>query len=123
MPIRVLIAEDNEDLRAVLSSLIDCEPDMRCVAETGVLDEVPGLVASSGAQVVVLDLELKGRSSLKFLPQLVREIPGARIVVFSGHAIPAIVAAALAAGASAYVLKSGEFDELSAAIRESIGAQ
>ena len=52
--IRVVVAEDNDDLRAVIAPLIDEEPDMRCAASTAFLDEVAGLVAQHQAHVAVL---------------------------------------------------------------------
>ena len=116
-PIRILIAEDNDDLRAAVISLIDAEPDMTCVAQTAELDDVRDLAAATAAHLVVLDIELKGKSSLRLLPQLRRDLPNARFLIYSGHALSAVRAAALAAGACAYVLKSGDVDELVSAVR------
>ena len=117
-PIRVLVAEDNADLRSLVISLLDTESDLRCVAETGVLEEVVALATATNAQLVVLDIELNGKSSLASLPQLRRELPTARFLIHSGHDHPALIAGALAAGASGYVLKSGDTDELLHAIRK-----
>ena len=117
-PIRVLVAEDNDNLRSVVISLLDTETDLRCVAETGVLEEVVPLATATDAQLVVLDIELNGKSSLASLPQLRRELPTARFLMHSGHGHPALIARALAAGASGYVLKSGNPDELVHAIRK-----
>ena len=75
------------------------------------------MAAASSAQVIILDIELKGRSSLHRLPQLKRELPAARFLVYSGHALPALIDAALAAGASEYVVKSGDPLELINAVR------
>ena len=115
--IKIMIAEDNEDLRATMVSLLDAEMDLRCVAETDELEEVRALATATSPQVIILDIELKGRSSLTRLPQLKRELPGARFLVYSGHALPALIDAALAAGASEYVSKSGDPFELINAVR------
>jgi two-component system response regulator DesR len=112
-----MIAEDNEDLRFTMVALIDAESDMRCVAETSELDRIAPLAASTDPQVVILDLDLKGQSSLSYLPRLAKDVPGARFLVYSGHALPALVDAALAAGATEYVLKSGDPYELIDAVR------
>jgi two-component system response regulator DesR len=116
-PITIMIAEDNEDLRATMVSLLDAETDIRCVAETAELEDVSALAAATSPRVIILDIELKGRSSLNRLPQLKRELPAARFLVYSGHALPALIDAALAAGASEYVLKSGDPYELIDAVR------
>lgn len=112
-----MIAEDNDDLRTTMVALLDAETDMHCVAETDEFDAIAALAAASSAQVIVLDIELKGRSSLPGLPQLKRELPAARFLVYSGHALPAYVQAALKAGASEYLLKSGDPYELINAVR------
>ena len=116
-PIKILIAEDNEDLRATMIALLSTEADMRCVAETDDLQQVTPLATATGPQVIVLDIELKGQSSLSRLAQLRRELPAAEFVIYSGHGLPELVAAAMAAGAGEYVLKSGDPDELVQAIR------
>jgi DNA-binding NarL/FixJ family response regulator len=121
-PIKVLVAEDNEDLRATVVALLSAEPDLRCVAETDELQQVAALAADTAAHVVVLDIELKGQSSLLRLGQLCSELPAARFVIYSGHGLPAMVEAAMAAGASEYVLKSGDPDELVHAIRRCAAA-
>lgn len=112
-----MIAEDNADLRSTMVSLLDAETDMRCVAETDELEDVGALAATAAPQVVILDIELKGQSSLSRLPKLKSELPGARFLVYSGHALPALIDAALAAGATEYVLKSGDPYELIDAVR------
>src|SRR6187399_2426376 len=66
-PLRVLIAEDNADLRDLLVALVSAEPDLRCV---GTADDVDAVIASTAehkADVLVLDLELQGRSSIDVL--------------------------------------------------------
>jgi two-component system response regulator DesR len=98
-------------------SLLGAEMDIRCVAETDELEQVRPLAAATSPQVIILDVELKGRSSLIRLAQLKRELPAARFLVYSGHALPAMIDAALAAGASEYVLKSGDPYELIDAVR------
>ena len=71
-----MIAEDNLDLRTTMVALLDAETDIRCVAETDELEAVGPLAASTAPQVIILDIELKGRSSLSRLPTFKREFPG-----------------------------------------------
>lgn len=98
-------------------ALLGTEADLRCVAETDDLQQVGALAAATGPHVAILDIELKGQSSLSRLAQLRRELPATRFVIYSGHGLPELVDAALAAGACEYVLKSGDPDELVRAIR------
>lgn len=100
----------------VMPALIDGTEGLRCVATTAYLDELAPLIAKHQVEVTVLDIELRGGSALKRLPDLQSRFPSTRFVIHSGHSNPELMRQARSAGA-AYVLKSGEFDELIAAIR------
>lgn len=117
-PICVIVAEDNDDLRALMPVLINEVPDMNCPASTAHLEEVAPLLAQHHAQVAILDIELRGGSALKLLPSLREQFPQTRFIIHSGHSNPALIRTAKETGADAYVLKSGDFDELIAAIRK-----
>ena len=117
-PLRVLVAEDNDDLRSLLVTLISAEPDLECV---GTANDVDGVLASTtgeSADVLVLDLELQGRSSIDLLRTVRMNGSRMTIVVFSGHSHPDMIRHTLAAGADAYVPKSGDFELLLDAIRD-----
>jgi len=117
-----MVAEDNDDLRTMMVSILDAEADIHCVAETDELAKVSELAAAASPQVIILDIELKGRSSLQGLPELRRQFPSTRFLIYRGHALPALIDAALAAGATEYVLKSGDPDELVSAVRRCVVA-
>jgi len=121
-PITIMVAEDNDDLRTMMVSILDAEADIHCVAETDELAKVSELAAAASPQVIILDIELKGRSSLQGLPDLRRQFPSTKFLIYSGHALPALIDAALAAGATEYVLKSGDPDELVSAVRRCVVA-
>jgi DNA-binding NarL/FixJ family response regulator len=117
-PLRVLIAEDNEDLRDLLVTLVSAESDLRCVGTANTVDDVIANTAEHKVDVLVLDLELQGRSSIDVLRTVRATGSKMTIVVFSGHAHPEMIRHTLAAGADAYVPKSGDFDLLLDAIRD-----
>jgi DNA-binding NarL/FixJ family response regulator len=120
-PVRVLLVEDNEDLRMVMPPLLNDTPDLRCVAATECIMEVPALLRQHQAHVAVLDIELRDGSAVKHLPALSRDFPDTKFVVHSGHSNPELIRNVRAAGAAAYVLKSGDIDELIATIRKLMG--
>ena len=117
-PLRVLIAEDNADLRELLVTLVSAEPDLKCVGTAEDVDTVIASTAEHKADVLVLDLELQGRSSIDVLRTVRRAGSKITIVVFSGHAHPDMVRHTLAAGADAYIPKNGDFELLLDAIRD-----
>ncbi len=102
----------------IMAPLINAVPSLRCDCTTAYLDEVAPLIAQHQAQVAVLDIELRGGSALKQLPALRAQFPGTRFIIHSGHSIPELMRRS---GADAFVLKSGDFDELIAAIQSLTG--
>lgn len=117
-PLRVLIAEDNADLRELLVTLVSAEPDLKCVGTAEDVDAVITSTAQQIADVLVLDLELQGRSSIDVLKSVRSAGSKITIVVFSGHSHPEMIRHTLAAGADAYVPKNGDFELLLDAIRD-----
>ena len=117
-PLRVLIAEDNEDLRALLVTLVSAEPDLKCVGTAADVESVIAITVENKADVLVLDLELQGRSSIDLLRSVRRNGSKISIVVFSGHSHPEMIRHTLAAGADAYIPKSGDYELLLDAIRD-----
>jgi DNA-binding NarL/FixJ family response regulator len=117
-PLRVLVAEDNEDLRDLLVTIISAETDMKCVGTASDVDSVIASTKEQAADVIVLDLELQGRSSIDVLKAVRRAGNKISIIVFSGHSHPEMIRHTLAAGADAYVPKTGDYALLLDAIRE-----
>ena len=105
-PLRVLIAEDNDDLRDLLVTLVSAEPDLRCVGTAQDVDAVIASTVEQKADVLVLDLELQGRSSIDVLKTVRKAGSKVIIIVFSGHSHPDMVRHTLAAGADAYINKT-----------------
>ncbi len=116
-PLRVLVAEDNDDLRDLLVTIISAEPDLHCVGAARDVDGVLARTRDGELDVLVLDLELQGRSSIELLKTVRRNGSKVSIVVFSGHSHPEMIRHTLAAGADAYVPKSGDYELLHEAIR------
>src|SRR6185503_17105198 len=83
--IRVLLVDDNADMTAVYSRLIDAEPDMRAVWTLGAADELFMEARRLRPDVVVLDLTMPGRQPIDALKELSAEAPDVRTIVFSGY--------------------------------------
>jgi DNA-binding NarL/FixJ family response regulator len=116
-PLRVLIAEDNVDLAAAVSALLESETDIEVV---GVVDRVDALLStarSCGARVIVLDLNLSGESSVPAMEVLRGELPQVAVVVYSGYDRRDVAGALPALGTVEFVSKTGDYAELVAAVR------
>lgn len=119
-PLRVMLVDDHAVVRAGYRRLLDDEAGLRVVAECGDAESAYaalGPAAAATADVLVLDLSMPGRSGLDMLRRARLRWPRLRVLVFSMHDSPVMVAQALAAGAAGFITKSSEPALLVAALR------
>jgi two-component system response regulator NreC len=116
-PIGIVIADDHAVVRRGLKQLLGAEPDLEVLAEAGDIDDARRYVRGHHPQVLVLDLNLPGGSSLKHIPAIRAEYPDTQIVVLTMQNEPAYAREALGAGALGYVLKEAAENELVEAVR------
>lgn len=115
--LRVLIAENHPDLSEVMATIIDGEPDMSCVGQVSSANEVIAAARDATADVVILDLMLKGGNGLSLIEELVTVMPALRIVIFSGLANDEVAREARHRGAAAFVTKGADLNVLLGELR------
>ncbi len=115
--IRLLIVDDHEVVRLGLRTLLADEPDLEVVAEAGTAEEALVQVANHHPDVVVLDIQLPGRSGLEACHDIRRQFPETQVVILTSHGGDSFAEQALRAGAAGYVLKQVGNEELVRAVR------
>ena len=115
--IRVFIADDHAVVRKGLRMLIDAEAGLRVVAEAGTVPDALRMARAHRPDVIVLDLNMPGGSSLEAIPTMREETPMTAIVVLTMQNDPSFARQALQSGALGFVLKEAADDELLGAIR------
>ena len=115
--IRVVIADDHAVVRRGLRQVLEAEKGFEIVAEAGDLETARRYTRGHRPDVLVLDLNMPGGSSLEGIPELRAECPETQIVVLTMQNEPAYARHALGAGALGYVLKESAEAELVEAIR------
>ena len=116
--LRILIGENNADLAMTLNLLLDSEPDMHCVTTAGSAAAVLRALDEHAPNAFILDLSLDDGSSLPLIGVLRKRLPTAAIVVFTGHKNELLNEQCMRAGANSVVVKTGEFEQLTAALRK-----
>jgi two-component system response regulator NreC len=120
--IRIVIADDHAVVRRGLRQVLEAEPGLEVVAEAANLDDARRYVLGHHPDVLVLDLNMPGGSSLEHIPSIRTEFPDTQIVVLTMQNEPAYARQALSAGALGYVLKEAAEEELVEAInRAAVG--
>ena len=115
-----MLVDDHAVVRAGYRRLLEDEPDLQVVGEHGDADAAYAALGSlpqGSADLLVLDLSMPGRSGLDMLRRARLRWPSLRVLVFSMHDSPAMVAQALQAGAAGFVTKSSDPALLVAALR------
>ncbi|MEU9703235.1 response regulator transcription factor [Streptomyces sp. NPDC047981] len=119
MTIRVLLADDQALLRSAFKVLVNSEPDMEVVAEAADGAEAVALARSTRADVVLMDIRMPGTDGLAATRMITAdpELTGVRIVMLTTFEVDEYVVQSLRAGASGFLGKGAEPDELLNAIR------
>jgi DNA-binding NarL/FixJ family response regulator len=114
-PIRLLIVDDHPVVRDGTAALLAAQPGIAVAGTAGSIDEAIALIASTPADVLLLDIRLGTDSGLRLLTETTDEAPA--IIVLTAYDYPQYAEAALRLGASGFVLKTAPLAELLDAIR------
>ncbi len=115
--IRTMIVEDHFVVRVGLAAIINSQPDMVNVAETGNGRQAVELFEKHQPDVTLMDLRLPGLSGIEAITSILAKFSGARIIVLSSFGGTENVFRAFQAGARSYFLKDVKGRELVDAIR------
>lgn len=119
----LLLADDHQVVRQGLRALLEATGRFRVVGETGSGLEVARLVARMKPEVLVLDVMMPGLNGLQAMRHVNERSPQTHVVVLSMHKDESYVIEALKNGASAYVLKDANAQELVKAIDEAVAGR
>jgi DNA-binding NarL/FixJ family response regulator len=114
--VRTIIADDHAIMREGLKQLLSTVDGLIVTGEAADAEAVHRLLNEDSADLLVLDLGMPGVSGFQFIAHLRTVWPELRVLVLTANVEPRSVRAALSAGASGYLTKSGDPSELIAAI-------
>lgn len=119
--VRVLLGDDHKIVREGLKMVLADDPDLQVVAEAdtglGVLDAVQALRGPLGLDVVLLDIAMPGMDGLEVMQALRRDWPGLPVLMLSTYPEKQYAVRCIQLGASGYLNKSTDPDDLIAALR------
>lgn len=118
-PIKIFLADDSALIRTRVAAMLAGPPVSVVGQAASAAAAVEGILAAR-PDVVVTDVQLAGGSGLDVI-RLVREVvPGIAFIVFSSHSEAEYRKRYLGAGASRFLDKSTEFDQLPGAVRQAV---
>jgi DNA-binding NarL/FixJ family response regulator len=113
--LRILLADDHTVVRQGLRKVLEEHPEWQVVAEASDGREAVRQAEEHKPDVAILDIAMPLLNGVEVTRQIVRHIPGVRVLVLSMYADETYVAQVLHAGAAGYILKdSADVDLLQA---------
>ncbi|MEV4466864.1 response regulator transcription factor [Micromonospora echinofusca] len=115
--IRVLLADDEDLIRAALAALLGLESDLEVVAEASDGRAAVTAALAHRPDVAVVDLQMPALDGLEVTAELARVLPACKVVILTGHGRPPHLQRALAAGAKGFLPKGAPGGTLADVIR------
>lgn len=121
-PIRVILVDDQQLVRAGLAMVIDSQPDLSVVGHAGDGAQALELVAATPCDVVLMDVRMPGLDGLEATRRILadadrRGSTPPRIVMLTTYDLDEYLLTAIRAGASGFLLKNTPPEDLLSAIR------
>lgn len=117
MAIRVVVVDDHTLFRQGIVGLLASQPDIEVIGQAGSGQEALQVVTDLAPDVVLMDISMPGISGLDATREIKARAPGTNVVILTIHDREDYLYQALRAGASGYVLKGADVQDLLAAVR------
>ncbi|GAA4892257.1 two component transcriptional regulator, LuxR family [Stackebrandtia albiflava] len=115
--IGVFLLDDHEIVRRGLCDLLDREPDIEVVGESGTVAEALARVPAVRPTVAILDARLPDGNGIEVCRALLADDPGLRALILTSYEDDDALFAAIMAGAAGYLLKQIRGTDLVTAVR------
>ena len=116
MNTRVVVVDDHELVRAGVVMLLGALPHVEVVGQASNAPSLLQLIKTVTADLVLLDIAMPGVNGLELMPELLRALPQAKVIILSMHKDKQYVRKALSLGAQGYILKDSAPSQLGNAI-------
>jgi NarL family two-component system response regulator LiaR len=115
--VRVVLVDDHDLLRRGMKTMLESEGDIEVVGEASDGNRALELVEELLPDVVVLDVVMPGMDGIEATSAITDSFPNVGVVVLSGYDERRFVFDALKAGASGYLLKTADLEEVVATVK------
>jgi DNA-binding NarL/FixJ family response regulator len=102
--LRILLVDDHEVVRLGLAVLLEDNPGVRIVGEAGSGQEALEACERLRPDLVILDIRLPDQLGVKVCRQIVKRWPHIKVIILTSFANDDLIAEAISAGATGYVL-------------------
>ena len=114
---RILIVDDDARLRERAKELLAAEPDISVIGEATDGREAIDKARTLKPELILMDIKMPAMNGLEATRQLTAEMPALNVIMLTLFDLPEYQEAALASGASGYVIKKEMLETLLPLIR------
>ncbi|HYF15163.1 MAG TPA: response regulator transcription factor [Phycisphaerales bacterium] len=114
--VTVLVVDDNLDVADALRTRLSRTGGFACLGALPSADDLIAHAERVCPMIVLLDIDMPGKSPFDALAELAERCPASRAVMFTGHVRRELIEKALDNGAWGYVSKNDGEDELISAL-------
>lgn len=110
--VRVVLIDDHDLIRRGIKTMLETEPGIEVVGEADDGAKALALVEETFPDVVVIDVVMPHKDGIDATSEIKDRFPNMGVVVLSGHDEQQFIFDALKAGASGYLLKTADLDDV-----------
>jgi len=116
--IRVVLVEDDKEMREILRSTVERAPGIHVVRTFANAEDFIDALPAMSVDVVLMDINLPGKNGVECIREAKLLSPATQFLVLTVFENPAYIFQALCAGATGYLVKNDEQDELITCIQQ-----
>lgn len=117
VPIRLLLADDENLFRDALAALLDLQDDLEVVAQAASGPEAVAMGRAARPDIAVLDLQMPGADGIEVARSLLAELPELGCLIVTSHGRPGYLKRALEVGVRGFLPKTASAAVLGEAVR------
>lgn len=115
--IRIVLADDQPFIRKGLRYILDIQKDMQVIGEAMTGEEAVDITLRNVPDIVLMDIRMPGGTGIMATKSIAEALPNTKVVLLTTFDVEQYVFDGIRAGASGYLLKDTETDELLSGIR------
>jgi DNA-binding NarL/FixJ family response regulator len=115
---RIYVVDDSALIRERLMEMLSDIPDVQVVGQSADPREAVANIREMSPDVVILDIQMQGKSGIELLKEIKREIPGIRVIVLTSYAYPQYRRQCKDLGAEHFLSKLTEFERLTGLVKD-----
>lgn len=118
LPLKVILFDDNQNIRESIALLLTTTPDLRLIASFETCLQMADHLRDLQPDIVLMDIDMPGMSGINAVRQLRNEFPELPVLMLTIFEDDEKVFASICAGANGYILKNAGMHDLIRCIRE-----